>query len=96
MLFECNVGGKIEFNPYDYTEFLNGYVVIDSTLNSTQIDEGALVVGGGVGIANDVWIGGTVLGGDLVGKAGHARLRGSRQGTGDHRDRCGTALHRPT
>ena len=54
-----DVRGNIKISPLA-NDSLTGNLIIDSTVNSIDIESGSIVTAGGIGIAQDIFVGGTV------------------------------------
>lgn len=54
-----DVKGNIKISPL-VDDSLTGNLIIDSTVNAIDIESGSIVTAGGIGIAQDVFVGGTV------------------------------------
>ena len=62
---DLDVSGNVKIGPKS-GEAGSGYLTVSSTINSTSISTGSIITAGGIGIAQNAWIGGNVdIGGIL-------------------------------
>ena len=54
-----DVRGNIKISPL-LDDSLTGNLIVDSTVNSIDIESGSIITAGGVGVARDIFVGGTV------------------------------------